>query len=113
MPDLTAAERRSLKARAHHLQPVVMIGEAGLTPRVLAEVETALRSHALVKVRVLGENRAARRDLIASICEATGASPVQQIGRMLVIYRPKPEDPDDPETRRERSRPAKPARRRS
>ena len=94
MPDLRPAERRTLKSRAHHLKPVVMIGEGGLTPRVLAEVETGLKSHELIKIRVLGEGRASRRDLIEAICAATGASPVQQIGRMLVVYRPKPEMPE-------------------
>jgi RNA-binding protein len=90
MPDLSTADRKSLKARAHHLQPVVMIGDAGLTPQVLAEVETNLKSHELIKIRVLGEDRFARAALIEAVCEATGASAVQQIGRMLVIYRPKP-----------------------
>jgi RNA-binding protein len=101
---LTASERRSLKARAHHLQPVVMIGNAGLTAQVLSEVETALKSHELIKIRVLGEDRAARDALIAAICDATGASAVQQVGRMLVIYRPKPPE-NEPEPARPRGRP--------
>ena len=81
---------RALKSRAHHLHPVVMIGDAGLTPQVLREIEVNLRSHELIKIRVLGDSdRTARRDLISAICEVTAASPVQQIGKMLVIYRPK------------------------
>jgi putative YhbY family RNA-binding protein len=98
---------RDLRARAHHLQPVVMIGDAGLTPRVLAEVETNLRSHELIKIRVLGEDRASRRDLLNTICAATGASPVQQIGRILVIYRPKPPESEPKPAPRPRKRPAR------
>jgi putative YhbY family RNA-binding protein len=104
---LLPSERRSLKARAHHLEPVVMIGAGGLTPEVLAEVETNLRSHELIKIRVLGEDRASRRDLIASICAATGASPVQQIGRVLVIYRPKPPESAAQPPGRARKRPSR------
>jgi RNA-binding protein len=87
-----------------------MIGEAGLTSRVLAEVETSLRSHELIKIRALGDDRAARAGLIQAICEATGASPVQQIGKILVIYRAKPPE-SEPEPSRTRKRPAGKSRR--
>ena len=97
MPDstqkeLTSAERRALRARAHPLHPVVMIGDAGLTPAVVREIEAALFSHELIKIRVLGDDRAARSDVAAAICEATGAHPVQHVGKILVIYRQKPEE---------------------
>jgi RNA-binding protein len=85
---LTPAERRALRARAHHLRPVVMIGEAGLTPLVMREIDASLRSHELIKIRVPGDDRSARAALISNICEALEASPVQQIGKILVIYRP-------------------------
>jgi RNA-binding protein len=104
-----STDRRILKARAHHLQPVVMIGEAGLTPQVLAEVETNLKSHELIKIRVLGEDRASRRDLMAAICTATEAIPVQRIGRMLVIYRPKPQVEEQSEAPQKRKRASKKA----
>jgi len=91
MEPLQPAFRRELRARAHHLHPVVMIGDAGLTPEVVREVAAALRSHELIKIRVLGDDRAARLDLAAALCEATGAQPVQHIGKILVIYREKPE----------------------
>jgi RNA-binding protein len=84
-----------------------MIGEARLTPQVLAEVEANLRSHELIKIRVLGEDRASRRDLITAICDATGASPVQQIGRILVIYRPRPPETEPKAAPRPRKRPAR------
>ena len=67
-----------------------MIGSGGLTPAVLLEIEANLNSHELIKVRVLGDDRVARDTLISEICETAGATPVQQIGKVLVIYRPKP-----------------------
>lgn len=92
MITLNAAERRALKARAHHLHPVVMVGDAGLSPAVLHEIDVNLGSHELIKIRVLGDDRGARAGLIADICTRLGAAPVQHIGKILVIYRPRPED---------------------
>lgn len=92
MKTLTPAERRALRARAHHLHPIVMIGEAGLTPAVAHEIDLALRSHELVKIRVLGDDRARRARLDGEIAAALDASSVQQIGKMLVFYRPRPPD---------------------
>jgi len=101
MQQLTPAQRRELKARAHHLNPVVMIGDAGLTPEVVREIEAALRAHELIKVRVAGDDREARMDLVSQVCEQTGAAPVQQIGKILVFYRPKPaEEQKAPKKRR-------------
>jgi len=93
MPELTPAERRALRARAHHLHPVIMIGEAGLTPAVINEIDIALKSHELIKIRVLGDDRRLRKSLIGGICAAVEASPVQHIGKILVVFRPRPESP--------------------
>ena len=68
-----------------------MIGNDGLTPGVLAEIERALKSHELIKIRVHGDDREARLDWLARICEFTTAAPVQHIGKLLTIYRPNPE----------------------
>jgi RNA-binding protein len=87
--DLTPLERRELRARAHHLHPVVIVGDAGLTPEVLREIEANLKSHELIKVRLAGDDREARAEASAGICEATGARSVQHIGKILVIYRPR------------------------
>lgn len=107
MLELTPADRKTLKARAHHLIPVVMVGSGGLTPEVLREVDTNLNAHELIKVRVLGDDRAVRERLITEICEVTGAAPVQTIGKVLVVYRPKP-----PEQEKKKRRPTrKPPRR--
>ena len=89
---LTPTERRGLRAQAHHLHPVIMIGEAGLTPPVLKEIDIALRSHELIKIRVLGDDRGRRAVLADEICAALDASPVQQIGKILVIFRRRPEE---------------------
>ena len=91
MKDLTSIERRALRARAHHLHPIIMVGSAGLTPTVLHEINIALNSHELIKIRVLGDDRLLREKLIGEICPALAASLVQHIGKMLVIYRPRPE----------------------
>jgi RNA-binding protein len=96
MPELTSGERRALRARAHHLQPVVIIGEAGVTPPIVREIDLALTSHELIKVRVLGDDRQAREGLIVQICQALNASPVQHIGKILVLYRPRPEESAPP-----------------
>jgi RNA-binding protein len=90
MPQLTPAERRALRARAHHLHPVVMIGDAGLTPSVVKEIDVNLKSHELIKIRVLGDDREQRKNLNDEICNALDASPVQCIGKILVIFRPRP-----------------------
>ena len=99
-PVLDAAARQALKARAHPLKPVVMVGEAGLTPPVLAEIERALTSHELIKIRVFGDDRAVRAALLAEVCARTGSAPVQQIGKLLVVWRPAPEPQPEPGARR-------------
>lgn len=92
MITLNAAQRRELKARAHPLHPVVMIGDAGLTPSVLHEIDVNLKSHELIKIRVFGDDRAARAGLIDDIGAKLDAALVQHIGKILVIYRPRPEE---------------------
>ena len=87
---LAPARRRELKARAHHLEPVVIIGDAGLTPAVLREIDVHLNSHELIKIRVAGDDRDARVAMIDSICDELNASLVQHIGKTLIVFRPKP-----------------------
>ncbi|MGH8699706.1 MAG: YhbY family RNA-binding protein [Burkholderiales bacterium] len=98
---LTPAERGALRARAHHLHPVIMIGGAGLTPAVLKEIDIALKSHELIKVRAPGADRAARGTLLDKICAVLDAIPVQHIGKILVIFRqrPEPAEPQSPPRR--------------
>ena len=91
MINLTPAERSALRSEAHGLNPVVMIGEAGLTPSVLKEIGASLDAHGLIKVRVFGDDREARVAMYEEICEKLDAAPVQHIGKLLVLYRPKKE----------------------
>ncbi len=93
MMTLNAAQRRELKARAHALNPVVMISDAGLTPSVLHEIDISLKSHELIKIRVFGDDRAARAAIIDDISTKLDAALVQHIGKILVLYRPRPEAP--------------------
>lgn len=89
MSKLTPAERSELRSEAHALKPIVMIGEAGLTPAVIKEIDNGLNSHGLIKVRVFGDDREARIAMYDTICSELDAAPVQHIGKLLVIYRPK------------------------
>lgn len=92
---LTPRERARLKARAHALEPVVQIGQGGVTDAVVAEVDRALTSHELIKVRAGGHDREARAALIDELCVRTGAAAVQAVGKVMVLWRPRPEAPDD------------------
>jgi putative YhbY family RNA-binding protein len=91
MLKLTSVERAALRSEAHALDPVVIIGEAGLTPAVMKEIERSLDTHGLIKVRVFGDDREARIGMYQTICEQLDAAPVQHIGKLLVMYRPKKE----------------------
>lgn len=107
MNKLTPAERSALRAKAHHLEPVVIIGDAGLTPAVLREIDVHLKSHELIKIRVHGDDRDARENMLSEISSSLDASPVQRIGKILVIFRPKPVEvktEQKPAARRTRAR---------
>lgn len=81
--------KRKLKAKAHTLKPVVMIGQAGLTDAVLTEIDIALNCHELIKIKIRAEKD--ERSVIGKeICEKTGAALIQTIGQIAVIYRNKP-----------------------
>ena len=88
---LSPAERKALKARAHQLEPVVIIGNKGLTDQVVKEVDVALKSHELIKVRAPGIERADREETLRTLCERTGAEAVQIIGKVFVMYRKRDE----------------------
>lgn len=91
MLQLTADERRALRARAHGLNPVVSISQNGLSEAVLKEIDASLKSHELIKVRVYGDDRDLRASYLAEICEKLEAGAVQHIGKLLVIFRPSAE----------------------
>jgi len=93
MDGLSPIERKKLKARAHALDPIVHIGGKGLTESVIAEIGRALDAHELIKVRAGSMERDARESALTEICNRLGAQPVQHIGKVLVLYRAKPEAP--------------------
>ncbi|MFW5431504.1 MAG: YhbY family RNA-binding protein [Methylophilaceae bacterium] len=76
-----------LRGLAHSLSAVVMIGDKGLTENIFKEIEIALNSHELIKVKVAGDDRDARKAMYTSICEKTNAIAVHHIGKQLVVYR--------------------------
>lgn len=90
--ELTPARRSELRAAAHGLNPVVSISQKGLSPSVLDEIERCLKAHELIKIRVFETDRDARDALLAEICTTLAAAPVQHIGKLLVIWRPGPDD---------------------
>ena len=94
MLTLTVLQRQNLKARAHPLKPVVMIGNAGLTSTVLEEIARALKSHELIKIRVMNDDREERSTMLQEICEQLNAAPVQHIGKILVVYQPQEDVPE-------------------
>ena len=87
---LTPAQRKVHRAEAHHLDPVVMIGNDGLTAAVTREADAALKAHGLIKIRVLGDDRAAREAMYMQLADALNAAPIQHIGKLLVLWRPLP-----------------------
>ena len=88
---LTARERASLKARAHALEPVVQSGSAGLTDKLVAEVDRALTAHELIKVKVNADDRADRVAIGEEICSRTGAAAVHRVGKILILWRARPD----------------------
>ena len=88
---LTTAERKEKRADAHHLDPIVMIGNDGLTPNVKKECDAALNAHGLIKVRVFSDDRVARDQMLHTLADELSAAPIQHIGKLLVLWRPLPE----------------------
>ncbi|MBU6485467.1 MAG: YhbY family RNA-binding protein [Betaproteobacteria bacterium] len=109
METLSPALRRELRARAHHLHPVVAIGQHGLTPPVLHEIDVALTAHELIKLRVFSDDRAEREALLGRICDELSCASVQHLGKLLVLWRRRevPKAVDAPRAPRAR-RPAQP-----
>ncbi len=93
MIELTPAQRRALRARAHALHPVVSVSQKGLSEPVLKEIDRCLKAHELIKVRIYEAERDERESLFQAICDALDCAPVQHIGNILVVWREKPEAP--------------------
>lgn len=88
---MDSSRRKQLLPRCNSLKPVVMVGSAGVTDAVIAELDRALLAHELVKVRVNADDRDGRRALTTRLEEATGSDLVQSIGHVIVLYRPRPD----------------------
>jgi RNA-binding protein len=84
---LSDSQRRHLRGLAHHLKPVVMVGQDGLKDSLLAELDGALTAHELVKVKVAAADREARAGMVAELVAASGAELVQSIGHTATLFR--------------------------
>ncbi len=89
---LTSRERTLLKARAHHLKPIVRVGQAGLSDALIVEVDRALTDHELVKVQIGRDDREERDAAAEEISARTNSAAVQLVGKVLVLWRPKPDE---------------------
>jgi putative YhbY family RNA-binding protein len=93
---LSPSRRSDLRSEAHGLKPVVIIGDKGLTDEVVKEIDRSLKAHELIKVRAASDDRKARAEWFVQICERLEAQPVQEIGKIFVIYRENPEEKEAP-----------------
>lgn len=91
---LTGRERAALKARAHAMEPVVHVGHGGLTDAVVAEIDRNLTAHELIKVRAGAAERDQRHEMLDAIVARTNAAVVQTVGKVMVLWRPRPADAD-------------------
>jgi RNA-binding protein len=85
--ELTPRERAALRAAAHPLKPVVLIGDKGLSEAVLKEIDLNLSAHELIKVRAGTADRETRDALLATICDTLGCAAVHHLGKTLILYR--------------------------
>ncbi len=92
--ELTSKQARHLRALAHHLDPVVLVGERGVTAAVVTKVDVELDYHELIKVRLASKDREERRSDIDRLVDETGAILAQRIGKIAVLYRAREEDPE-------------------
>ena len=88
---LSNKQKQHLKGLAHSLKPVVMLGANGLTEGVLAEIDSALNHHELIKVKVASSDRELKNAIVDAIIRETQSTKVQTIGHILVIFRQSPE----------------------
>jgi RNA-binding protein len=91
--DLTERQKKYLRGLAHARDPVVLIGQGGLSPTITGELATALGAHELVKVRARVGDRDERDTIFASLAEQTGSTIVQRIGNVAVFYRARKDKP--------------------
>jgi RNA-binding protein len=88
---MNSTDKSHLKVKAHRLKAIVRIGQLGLTEAVLAEIQLALVTHELIKIKI-NANRDQRKEISQQICKVTQAELLQTIGQMLIIYRKNPDE---------------------
>lgn len=93
---LTARQRLFLRGLGHHLQPVVQIGKEGVSDGVVQALDIALDQHELLKLRLSENAPGERQELAAALAEKSGAALVQVMGRTLLLYRRRPDQPRSP-----------------
>jgi RNA-binding protein len=90
---LSQNQKKFLRGIAHGLNPVIIIGAQGVTDNLMAELERALSHHELLKIKMAGGEREERKEVIDYVVQQTRAQLVQSVGKMFVLYRPRPKDP--------------------
>lgn len=82
--------KKALKAQAHPLNPVILMGGKGLTDSVIAATDEALTTHELIKVKLMGEQKADRLVIAQTLCSGTKAELLQIVGHIATLYRKNP-----------------------
>ena len=91
--ELNSGQKKSLRGKGHHLEPIVFVGKEGLSATLLKSTEAAIKTHELIKIK-LGQNCPLERNEAGNeLARCTGAVLVQVIGRMILLYRPNPDLP--------------------
>ena len=89
---LTPRERARLKAQAHALEPILQVGRTGIQESVVAELDRALTAHELIKLKINDSDRGAREAIADTLSERTGSAIVQRVGKVVVLWRPAPDE---------------------
>lgn len=90
---LSKEQRQYLKGLAHHLKPVILVGDKGITDALISECKNSILHHELMKVRVAGTDREARDAAMTELAEALNATIIQKIGHVLTLYKRNHADP--------------------
>lgn len=88
---MDTATKKMLKAKAHHLKPVVLVGSNGVTGSVIAETDAALKAHELIKVKIYGAEKEDRMLMSEELTNKVQAELVQMIGNISVLFRKREE----------------------
>lgn len=90
---LSNTQLKHLRSLAHHIKPIILVGQHGVTENVINELNIALDHHELVKIKIAGDDRDARQEMIQMLCDGSGADKVQTIGKTLTLFRRNPKKP--------------------